>query len=190
MNFVRELMLTSAKCGHISQDVTIREAIPMLERSCDGPRDGGELLNYGALLVLNKDNVVAGKLSPTEIVMSMDPNYHSQRGPDPIAHTATAGLTPALLKSLTQDLPSRWELFEQICQHVLDLKVKDCMCTPRSSECVLESETLEEAIHKFARGNHHSLLVTSGEKIVGILRLSDVFQQLTQGRSKLNSYGM
>ena len=189
MNFVRELMLTSAKCGHISQDVTIRDAMPMLERSYDGPRDGGELLNYGALLVLNKDNVVAGILSPTEIVMSMDPNYHS-RGPDPIAHTATAGLTPALLKSLTQDLPSRRELFEQICQHVLDLKVKDCMCTPRGSGCVQESETLEDAIHKFAMGNHQSLLVTSGEKIVGILWLSDVFQQLTQGLSKLNSYGM
>ena len=189
MNFVRELMVTPAKCGHISQDVTIREAIPMLERSYDGPRDGGELLKYGALLVLNKDNVVAGKLSPTEIVMSMDPNYHSQWGPEPIAHTATAGLTPALLKSPTQELPSRWELFEQICQHVLNLKVKDCMRTPQNSEYVLESETLEEAVHKFAMGNHQSLLVTSGEKIVGILWLSNVFQQLTQGRSKLNSYG-
>jgi len=190
MNFVRDLMVTAAKCGRIHQHATIGEAILMLERGNDGPRAGREALNDGALLVLNKDNLVVGKLSPTEIVMNMDPIYHSQQGPEPIAHAATAGLTPALLKSLTQDSPSRCELFEHICQHVLNLKVKDCMSPPQSDECVAESETLGEAIHKLAIGNHQSLLVTSGERIVGILRLSDVFQQLTQGCANPNSYWM
>ena len=190
MNFVRELMVTAAKCGRIHQDVTIREAIQMLERGHDGPRAGGEALKYGALLVFNNDNLVVGKLSPTEIVINMDPIYHSQQGPEPIAHTATAGLTPALLKSLTEDMPSRCESFEQICQNVLNLTVKDCMSPPQSNECVLGSETPEGAIHKFATGNHQSLMVTSGERIVGILRLSNVFEQLAQQRRDPNPYGV
>ena len=189
MNYVRELMVTAAKCGCIHQDVTIREAILLLERRHDGPRAGGEALEYGDLLVLNNDNLVVGKLSPTEIVINMDPIFQNQEGLEPIAHTATAGLTPALLKSLTQDMPSRCESFEQICQNVLNLTVKDCMSPPNSNECVLGSETLEGAIHKFATGNHQSLMVTSGERIVGILRLSDVFQQLAQQRRDPNSYG-
>ena len=190
MNFVRELMVTAAKCGCIHQDVTIREAIVMLERGDNGPLADGDALNYEALLVLDNDNLVVGKLSPTEIVINMDPIYHSQQGPEPIAHTAAAGLTPALLKSLTQDMPSRCESFEKICQNVLNLTVKDCMSPPQGNECVLGSETLEGAIHKFATGNHQSLMVTSGKRIVGILRLSDVFQQLAQQRKDPNPYGM
>ena len=189
MNIVRDLMVTAAKCGRIHQDLTILEALLMLEGGREGPGGGEVVLNYGALLVLNKDNLVVGTLGPTEIVMNMDPTYHSQQGSEPIAHTAAAGFTPSLLKSLTQGSPSRCESFEQICQNVLNLKVKDCMSPPQSNECVLESATLEEAIHKLARGNHQSLLVTSGERIVGILRLIDVFQQLAQGRRDPNPYG-
>ena len=189
MNIVRDLMVTAAKCGRIHQDLTIREALPMLERGLAGPRAGEVVLSYGALLVLDKDNLVVGTLSPTEIVMNMDPVYHGLQGSESIAHTAAAGFTPSLLKSLTQDSPSRYEPFDQICQYVLNLKVKDCMRPPQSNECVLESETLEEAIHKLARGNHQSLLVTWGERIVGILRLIDVFQQLAQERRGPNPYG-
>ena len=190
MNFVRDLMVTAEKRGRIHQDATIGEAILMLERGHHGPPADGESRNYGVLLVLNKDNSLVGKLSPTEIVRSMDPIYHNHQGHEAIAHTATAGLSPALLKSLTQDSPSRCESFEQICQNVLNLKVKDCMTPPHSNECVLESETLEEAIHKLAIGNHQSLVVTLGEQMVGILRLIDVFQQIPQELIDPNQYGM
>jgi len=83
-------------------------------------------------------------------------------------------------------LPSRFESFEDRCHSVLNLKVGDCMSPPKSNEFVIESETLEEAIHKLAIGRHQSLRVTSGENIVGILRLCDVYQQLTQGSANPN----
>ncbi len=71
---------------------------------------------------------------------------------------------------------------------MLNLKVKDCMSPTQSNGCVLESETLEEAIHKLAKSSNQSLLVTSRENIVGILRLSDVFQQLIQGLTVANPH--
>jgi len=188
MNFVRDLMVSATKCGRIHQEVTIGAAILMLEHGYNGSFAGEEALNPGALLVVNKDDLVVGKFSPTEIVRNMDPIYHSQRGAKNIAHTAASGLTPALLKSLTQNSPLRCESFEQICQNVLNLKVKDCMVPPQSNECVLESDRLEEAIHKLAVGAHQTLLVTSEERIVGILRLSDVFQQLTEELANSNRH--
>ena len=60
----------------------------------------------------------------------------------------------------------------------------------RSNECVLDSETLEEAIHKLIMGKGHSLLVRSEERIAGILRLSDVSQQLTWRRANPNASRM
>ena len=38
-----------------------------------------------------------------------------------------------------------------------------------------EDASLDEAIHQLIMGHHQSLLVTRGEKIVGVLRLTDVF---------------
>lgn len=187
MNLVRDLMVTAAECEHIHQDMTVREAMTALGRSHDASRSSGESLNYGVNLVLNDDNQVVGKLSSVDIVMNMDPNYPYHQRAEPIAHTAAAGLSSALLKSLMQDSPSYGhESFENICQKMLDLRVRDCMSTSRSNGCVLESATLEEAIHKLALGSLQTLLVTSGENIVGVLRLCDVFQQLIHGHANPN----
>lgn len=178
MKFVKDLMVTASKCDCIHQSATMREAILALERTQDGPHSGESGLMNGVWLVLNDYSLIVGKLSPTDIVMNMDPIYRSQQDPQAIAHTATAGLTPALLKSLTENSPSWSKSFDQACQNVLNLRVRDCMRPPRNSECVVEDETLEEAIHKLTSGRLQSLLVTSGDSFVGILRLTDVFQQL------------
>ena len=45
----------------------------------------------------------------------------------------------------------------------------------KAGEYVSEDSSLDVAIHQLIIGHHQSLLVTSGKKIVGILRLTDVF---------------
>jgi CBS domain containing-hemolysin-like protein len=52
------------------------------------------------------------------------------------------------------------------------------MCAASNDECVLENELLEVAMHKLATGRHQSLLVTRDDGVVGILRLTDVFEQI------------
>ena len=49
------------------------------------------------------------------------------------------------------------------------------MYTPTESEYVNADASLEEAMHMLVMGQHHSLLVIKDKKIIGILRLSDVF---------------
>jgi CBS domain-containing protein len=49
------------------------------------------------------------------------------------------------------------------------------MQTPTPGEYVSEDSSLDTAIHKLVAGTHLSLLVTRNEKIVGVLRISDVF---------------
>jgi predicted transcriptional regulator len=49
------------------------------------------------------------------------------------------------------------------------------MHTPTEGEYVSEDASLEVAIHQLIMGHHQSLLVTRKKKIVGILRLTDVF---------------
>ena len=111
----------------------------------------------------------------------MDSGYRGQEGYGAIAHTSTAGLSPSLLNSLIQRYSIWNESFEQRCHRVLNLKVKDCMCTPHNGDVLVENDLLEVAIHKLATGPHRTLLVIGGNGIVGIFRLTDVFDQIVSG---------
>ena len=181
MKIVKDLMVPVEECETAHQNLTVCEAFETLERTRVGHRPHGGTFKFGVLLVLNKNERVVGKLDHADIVMSMDPSFQGQEGSEAIAHTSTAGLSPAPLRSLTQRSSAWAESLEQRCRKVLGLKVRDCMCTPSSDECVLESDLLEVAIHKLAIGRHQSLLVTEGDCIVGVLMLGDVVEQIAKG---------
>ena len=66
-----------------------------------------------------------------------------------------------------------------ICKKATILKVKDFMHKPAEGEHVDEDAALNEAIHLLVIGQHQSLLVTSKQHIVGILRLTDVFAAIS-----------
>ena len=69
---------------------------------------------------------------------------------------------------------------DDMCKKAETLMVKDFMYTPSEGEYVTKNASLREAVHNFVMGDHQSLLVTGNEKIVGILRLTDVFMEIFQ----------
>lgn len=62
-----------------------------------------------------------------------------------------------------------------LCRKAFRIIVKNIMLKPTEGEYVDENATLDKAIHLLVTGKHQSLLVTGKDKIVGILRLVDVF---------------
>jgi CBS domain-containing protein len=50
------------------------------------------------------------------------------------------------------------------------------MVTPKEGEMIEPDAPLGEAIHQLVLGHHQSLLVIEDQRVVGILRLADVFQ--------------
>ena len=58
------------------------------------------------------------------------------------------------------------------------LKVSDFIQAPSENEYIDENATLGEATHQLIVQPYLSLLVTSGDEVVGILRLSDVFTKI------------
>ena len=56
------------------------------------------------------------------------------------------------------------------------LKVADIMYSPEKGEYIDCKATIADAIHQLIIGHHHSLLVMEQSKIVGVLRLTDMFK--------------
>ena len=174
MTIVKDLMVPVVDCGTVDQEMSLCEAIRTLKRT------------QNTLLVLDRDHRVVGKLGQTDIVTSIYPGHRHQNGSEAIAHTSLAGLSPALLNSLMQRYSPWNESLEQRCQEVLNLKVKDCMCTPRTDEYVQDSDSLEVAVNQFIAGHHQSLLVIRGDGIAGVLWLVDVLEQIAFGCADRN----
>jgi len=57
-------------------------------------------------------------------------------------------------------------------------RVADIMQVPAEGEFVEETDAMSVAMNRIVMGSHHSLLVTRGRVIVGILRSTDAFNAL------------
>ena len=67
-----------------------------------------------------------------------------------------------------------------ICRKAGAQNVKKFMHWPAEAEIIAATASLDEAIHQMVLGHHPSLLVSRDERIVGILRLTDVFATIRQ----------
>ena len=181
MRTVKDLMLPIEECATVDLEMAVSEAIQIRERAQEGQWAPGGACKHRALLVVDKDNRVLGKLSHLDIVMNMEPKYLSQKSSEAIAHIFAAGLSPGLLKSMMQRYSFWEEPFEQRCQKALRSKVEDCMHTPGENEYIHEGDLLEVAVHQLVMGRRQSLLVTDGDWVVGILTLADVLEGISRG---------
>jgi CBS domain-containing protein len=172
---VKQLMVPLEEYATVSENATLFEAVMALEeaqRSFDQSRD-----KHRAILVLDDTGHVVGKLSQHDVIRGLEPSYEKIGD---FRMTSRTGFSPEFIKSLTRHY-GLWEKpLHDLCKKAARKKVKEIMYAPTQGEFVKESASLEEGIHQLIVGHHHSLLVTRGKTIVGVLRMSDVFREVCQ----------
>jgi len=167
---VKDLMVPLSEYAAVPEDATLYEAVMALEKAqaaFDHTR-----YRHRALLVLNKNKQVIGKISQLDVLKALEPKYERVLGREGMAHS---GLTREFMKSLMDHYDLWSGAMSDICKKAATLKVKDFMHKPTEGEHVDEDTTLNEAIHQLVLGQYQSLLITRKQHIVGILRLTDVF---------------
>lgn len=179
---VKELMVPLLEYATVSRDATLREAILALEKA----QLSLEPMQYRhrAILVLDNNGNVLGKLTMKDILVALETNYGKLEGMEVLSRS---GYSADLIKSMLERHTLWPEAWQFVCERAAQMKVKDFVKTPEKSEHVDENASLSEAIHQLVLYPHHSLLVTRGKKIVGILRLSDVFATICDKISNCRS---
>lgn len=180
MQSVKDLMLPIENYVTVHEDTSVAEAIRVLEKMRDKYEAEGREYRPRQLVVLDRQNRVVGRLDQMDVVTSLEPKYRTEPGSEAIKHISASGLSPELLKDLMRWYSLWGESFEERCRKVLKMTVQDCMHKPRRDEYVTQEESLETAVHQMVLGRHSSLLVTSKDAVIGILRLSDVFDQISR----------
>lgn len=170
---VKDFMVPLSEYATVSKGSTLFEAVLALEKAQE--EFDRTRYRHRAVLVLDSTSKVIGKLSQLDVIRAIEPE------PDPSEE----------LKSLEQFGFSEKFIWNQRKQRQIeitpvadigkvagDLKVEDFMQAPTEGEYVDEETSLDLAAHQLVIGDHDSLLVMQGDRIVGVLRLTDVFSAL------------
>jgi len=172
---VKDLMVPLSEYATVSEDATLYEAVLSLEEAQEKFEDKHTRYRHRAILVLDKDGQVIGKLSQLDVLRALEPKY-KQMGEGEGTHRY--GFTSQFMKSILDDYQLFASPLDDICRKAGEQNVKEHMVTPTEGEFVSQDASLDVAVHQLIIGRHQSLLVTRGDQIVGILRLTDVFASI------------
>ncbi|MBW2367845.1 MAG: CBS domain-containing protein, partial [Deltaproteobacteria bacterium] len=171
--YVKDIMVPLSDYATVSKNANLLEAILALEN--ETKTYGEKPYRHQSVLVVDEKGDVIGKVSQMDIMAALEPNYKKIGTDIDLSHY---GFSLAFIKAM-QDQYDLWEKpLAELCNNVDTINVTKIMYTPADNQKVKKSDTLDTAMHQILMGRHHSLLVTKRNKIVGILRSTDVFNCL------------
>jgi CBS domain-containing protein len=172
---VKDLMVPLSEYATVFEEATLYEAVMALEEAqadFDQTR-----YRHRAILVYDEKKRIIGKVSQLDILRALEPKYEEAGIADSFPRF---GLSPRFKKTMLEQLRLWDKPMDDICRKAGSLKVKEFVYTPAEGEYVEENASMDAAINQLVMGHHQSLLVTRGNDIVGILRLTDVFMEIVQ----------
>lgn len=168
---VKELMIPLSEYATVTAEATLYEAVSALEQAqadFDSTR-----YRHRAILILDGEGNVIGKMSQLAVLRALEPKYSEMMEQSQFQHRF--GFTRKFMKSVMKQY-EMWDThLNDICRKAGTQNVSKFMHRPTEGEYVDENASLDEAIHQLVMGHQQSLLVTRDKKIIGILRLTDVF---------------
>ena len=173
---VKEFMVPIDEYATVGEDATMIDAVMALENAqmeFDQTR-----YRHRAVLVLDENNHVIGKISQHDVIKALEPRYQKSSLREQGA-LSRFGLSDFFMNAALKEYSFWEEPLHNLCEKAAELKVKDFMHMPSQGEFVEENATMNEAIHRLILGEHHSLLITRGKEIVGVLRVVDVFEMVS-----------
>ncbi len=167
---VKDLMVPLSEYATAREGATLFDAVMALEKAQE--EFDHTKYRHRAVLVLDKNNRVIGKLGQLDVLRALEPGMKNQ---DHFKELNQFSFSPSFLWNLQKEQRIHGLALMDLCSKAGKVKVEDIMQTPTEGEYVNHDAPVDAAIHQLVHGNHMSLLVTQCDEIVGILRLTDVF---------------
>ncbi len=173
---VKNLMVPISEYATVTVGTTFLDALQVLERAQDAYTVNK--YRHRAILVLDLAGNVVGKISQLRALKALQPESDMAKEVDEIRRFRFSENYLAVLRDKCR---SRAEIIKkETLLEAAGKKVEEFMQAPTPGEFVSEESSLDIAIHRLVSGAHISLLVTRDDRIVGVLRISDVFAALFQ----------
>ena len=181
---VKDLMVPIAEYATVNEDATLKEALAALDKAQKHHDD--DQYAHRAIIVIDREQQVVGKISQIDVLKALEPKYMDLCEPGSESGMTRFGFT----KNFFTDMCTQYNLWStpmpQLVRQAANRPVKTFMYKPKEGEYITENGAIEEAIHLLVVGRHQSLLVLKDKKIVGVLRLVDMFREITDAMDRLD----
>jgi len=168
---VKDIMVPLDEYAIVNINATGSEALKALKESQKNLKPGQFL--HRAVLIRDDNGNIIGKIGHLAFLKALEPKYNKIGNLDMLSRS---GLTPEFIESLA----IKWEFFEEdlkeACKRLKKIKVTEIMHPVH--EHIDENASMSEAIHRIVMWQTLSILVTSKNNAVGVLRLSDLFREV------------
>ncbi len=180
-HLVKDFMVPISEYASVTVGTSLIDAVKALEKAQE--KYTTSKYQHRAILVLDESGRIIGKISQLRALKAIEPDSQSNSEIEQLKEFNFSDNYVAQLRDLYRShgkIMSKDSLRDASTK-----KVEEFMQTPSPGEYVSENCSLDTAIHRLVAGTHLSLLVTRNEKIVGILRISDVFAAVFHKMSEL-----
>ena len=175
---VKDLMVPLEGYAVVSEDKTLLDAVMALDEAIKKLPPGRQ--KHRAVLVLDKNKKVVGKIGHLAFLKALEPKYNVLGD---LPALARVGVSQEFIESMMQNYHFFQDNLTDLCRRAGSLKARDVMHPV--SESIDESATIAEGVHKLVMHQSLSILVTRKGDVVGVLRISDLFEELTSEMRKL-----
>jgi predicted transcriptional regulator len=169
---VKDLMIPIDEYAVVHKEDSLYDAILALEKSQQRLSLGRQ--PHRAVLVVDDNKNVIGKIGHLSFLKALEPDYQLRDKADLLSQ---AGVGADIETAMMDHFNLLYDSFFEICKRTRFLKVKEVMHPVM--ENIDEDSSILEAIHKLVMWETLSLLVKRKSKIVGILRLSDLYTEVS-----------
>jgi len=170
--YVVDVMLPLDEYTVVSENDNLYDAFVALEKSKMNLPPGRH--SHKAVLVINDKKEIVGKLGHLGFLKALDPGYQNIGQLDMLSK---AGLTKEFVTSMMRNYELLQDDLSDIRRRTRSIKISDVMHP--IIEHIDINDSINEAIHKMIVWQALSVPVTKGSKVVGILRLADLFDTVS-----------
>ena len=170
---VKDLMVPLNEYAVVSQEATLLEAILTLEEAQRKLPSGRQ--RHRAVLVVDDNNKVIGKIGQLAFLKALEPKYNLLGD---LGKLSRVGVSQDFISSMMEHFRFFQDSLTDLCKRGQTIMVKDVMHP--LTENIDENDSLSEAIHMIVILQTLSLMVTRENEVVGLLRLSDLFEEVTK----------
>ena len=175
-HLVKDFMIPISEYATVVLGTTLADALIALEKAQEAHTSNK--YQHRAILVLNDSGDVVGKLGQLRALEAIEPQFDFN---EKIKEIGKYNFSKEYIAQLRDRYRSKEPILKKEALKIIaNKKVEEFMQKPKAGSFVSEDHNLDEAIHKLAAGRLQSLLVTRNGKIVGILRMADVFSVVSQ----------
>ncbi len=168
-------MVPISEYATVNSGATLFEAVLALEKAQENYDQ--TKVQHRAVLVLDDDNKVVGKLSQLNVLRALDMGNNKT---DNIEEIVEFGFSQKYMAEQMERSQLKGTSLRKICSKPATMKVENFMKTPSEHQYVKEETSLEVAIYQLLTGGYLSLMVLRENSIVGVLRLTDIFLAIVQ----------